>query len=271
MRKDKVTTKRKISFANASIAILLVLATLSICVSLFNISPRWKSPIQSSGGESTTITNLENIKLPTDGSTVIFKTPHVVNSLIANNELQSISKEGSILSLRENHTESKSAYADVKLANMGDCRAYSNYSHLTIEFDISVFDGATPLGCNVILVNRDNGNSNSPPYNSPATKLFIFAEGENLKVLTNSGASSSTSDTIHVTYVFEFNHDDLTKSHLQILFDGVVKYDSAIEGERVFTTDKVTHMGSLRIDGFAQSGGSIVFSELKVIGYNKTN
>ena len=261
--------KNKPHFINGLIAFLLILATVSACSAGFRLFSQKEDNIHSSSEElEGVITGISNIDYSVAEGVKIFSTPDVINTVKHNEDLQLInSGSGSVLSIRANHNESTSTFAFIKLANMDESRAYSNYRYLTIDFDVSAYDGYSPLGCSMFLQSRDNPNNNGSAYNSSATTLYIRADGENIKVETNSGSSSQSKKNVHVTYVFEFDSRNITKSKLQILFDGVVKYDSTIEGEKVFSTLNATYMGGIRIDHFSESGGSTAFKDLKVTGY----
>lgn len=262
--------RNKPKIFNGFIAVLLVLATISACSVFFGIASKNRITVDDTKPTvEEQINNLQRIKLPSGNVTEIYSDPVVFEKLYNNTEItyEHTANGGKIIA-PEGHSEISSAYAYVKLTEDGTVIPLENYNYLTLEFDVASTDGKLPLGCQTYLINRGNAEGIGTAYSSAATNVFIIpGEEGGFKVLNDLGVYTSREKTsFNVKYVFKINHNDITKSQLQIWVDGNVRYDSTLSEKVVFASD-VTHVDELRIKKFSENGGEITFSNLYVKGY----
>ena len=174
------------------------------------------------------------------------------------NPLYNVYNHGGLASVNDNNTlviaenAPANAYSGIYLKDDNKSINIFDYDYITIEYDVSVVEGASPVSFIAYLLGRPNG---SLKQYMPSYTWFYVDENQIYGLNSEKANMTESVDKIHVKYVIAGNK-------LQVFFNDVLYYD-AVE---VFNETN-NCIEELRINNFKNSG-SIQFTNLKVNGYN---
>ena len=198
----------------------------------------------------------ENIVIPTNTTVTCLgnKEAPLHAALLHEGKISLIDK--SILRVEEGAPAN--SYASIFLEQDNKSINVFDYDYLTIDFDVSVSAGETPLACASYLLGRPGAVKQY--YESDV--YYCADKDENLIYSLNCKKKIMTDvvDTIHVRYVIRVNQEAGT-ADLQVLLNGVLSYNAP-------GTFNLTYncIEEIRIKHF-EAPGSISFTNLIVNGY----
>ena len=198
----------------------------------------------------------ENILIPTDSAVTALgnKTAPIYNAYLHESTIVLSEKT----TLEVSNGVPGNAYASIYLKDDYKSINVFDYDYLTIDYDVSVPEGTTPVKCMAYLLGRPGGVKQYTASNS----WFCADKDEDLIYGVNTEKTHMTDvvNTLHVRYVIRVNAEAET-ADLQVFFNDVLYYDAP------GTFDSVNNcIEELRIKHF-EAPGSISFANLVVNGY----
>lgn len=166
--------------------------------------------------------------------------------------------------------------SNIKMYLMLDKSNISVYDYDYLDISFSIFthpiDSLDALNmCFSIISYRDvasSGNIANYSYcgvwRSPEDSRSFYISNKSEKPISDDGVAHD------IRYVFEFNHECIEDSRMNIYVDGVLVFDTVNSSEPIFdsSNDNQLYLNQIRFQRLSPKGGDILVSDLNVTGYN---
>ena len=251
---DDITETFVYNFSDLDFSLNLIKIQLSnnysesAAVSVMNLSVGYVPALTAFPGEPISIpTNLTPVTL---GNKV-----NPLYNIYNHNTFGSVNEAKNIITIQEEIPSG--AYVAVYIKDDYKSINVFDYDYLTVEFDVSILDGETPVSFMAYLLGRPNGSVKQ----YVDSNVWFYVDGDNIYGLnTEKTHMTAPGDEVHVRYVIQVDSENETAA-LQVFFNDVLYYNASETFNSTYNC-----IEELRLKHFGNAG-AISVTNLLVNGY----